>query len=347
VEEWDLAAFMHVAVPTPRAIRKMANGERPTPGSTERGGDWEHYRIPRAWEYGAITRMVELQVEAILNAHAGRERPAHQMSYIEEARLVLMNQLRLDFWPAALKPMVEVWVANKNMFTGRPIVSEDLAELPIWAQSRHGTPILLRNLGLATRNLPEALQFSPVRADALIRGVFHTWGAYALMALDQAIYHDAPDLAVQDYPGLRTFLARDSSINNRTVREFFELAAQASEVQRAHRKMEQLHRPDIQRELERSNMAKIAPMMGRARRAITEINGFVTRISSAPTLLLLQEDVKNLDGFLSERLVDKYQKLGAWQDFGKLKRLAVDDLARFRNDRMQEALTASEQMLDD
>jgi len=79
------------------------------------------------------------------------------------------------------RPIIETFFANKYGFTGRPVVSERIENLPPEQQFYDDTPQLLRWLS------GEVVGFSPAKAEALVRGYGAGFGQLTLNMSDEAL----------------------------------------------------------------------------------------------------------------------------------------------------------------
>lgn len=86
-----------------------------------------------------------------------------------------LGQAALSYMVAnPIPPLAEIYFftkQNKDMFTGRQIVSEYEKQKPKFMQSEPSTSEFAKSIGQATRKLPDALQASPAMVDAYLRNI--------------------------------------------------------------------------------------------------------------------------------------------------------------------------------
>ena len=198
----------------------------------------QHFRLPKAFEVGAIFSSLFETTAAVLD---GQEE-------WEFFRRFLAHTLTETFAlspPAAFGPAIEVY-ANKSFFTGRPIESEGLKRLPAGERARPWTPEILKALGKGTN-------ISPVKMEQIIRGHTATFGTMFLTTAD-AMYRfliDAPDrptMRIQDIPAIGRF-ARSELGNTKYATRYYELSNELESVAATVNNYKMLHDYKKAREL--------------------------------------------------------------------------------------------------
>lgn len=148
LEEWDRDTYYHVKI----------------------GKAW--WRIPKPFEVGAVFSTIPERL-------AGLKKEGRPDLFAKSMLRMIEDTFAMNPVPQISKPILEQY-ANKNSFTGRPIVSRGLENLQPGAQASPFTSETMKQLG-------KALGLSPVRMEALLRGYFGTLGTYALAATDAAV----------------------------------------------------------------------------------------------------------------------------------------------------------------
>ena len=192
LEDWDKDTHWHFYIPKPDADLNQPLEDQ-----------YVHLRYPKIWEIGAVASATERSLEQILN-----EDPDPKEWAMDVLR-VTGDLFKFDYVPQALKPLYEQHL-NRNRFTGRPIETLSMQNLAPFARAKPYTSEALKELGLATKDLPREYQVSPARAEALLRGYFNTWATYGMDIVDAAISDDAPEMRMDEYPVLKRFYARQS-----------------------------------------------------------------------------------------------------------------------------------------
>tara|TARA_R110000851_G_scaffold8918_4_gene33910 strand:- start:700 stop:1365 length:666 start_codon:yes stop_codon:yes gene_type:complete len=122
-----------------------------------------------------------------------------------------MNTLAFNPIPQAIKPFVETW-ANKNSFTGQPIVPQYMLKMKSAEQYRESTSGVAKILG---KYIPEMVGLSPLEIDSLMKGYLGSSANYINAMLDLVIHRPAfglterPQRLVSDMPFIKRFLVDD------------------------------------------------------------------------------------------------------------------------------------------
>jgi hypothetical protein len=128
------------------------------------------WRIPKPPELGILFGSIPEQI-----LEWTRQHDPHALTAMAQA-LENLNPLH---WPDALAPLIATW-ANKDTFTGRPIVPEGATALPPAEQSTTYT-------GETARVIGRIINVSPAKIEALVRGYFGGLGTYGLQAGNVAV----------------------------------------------------------------------------------------------------------------------------------------------------------------
>ncbi len=202
--EWDKDAYWHI----------FAGGE--------------HFRIPKPFEVGIMFATLP---ERMWRFGTGRD-----------SGKILFNQIGTAVWdtlamnpvPQLVKPGIEQY-ANRNAFTGSPIVGMSESGLVPEAQSNAWTSESMRAIAVAMPDwAPEWLR-SPVRLQAALRSYTGTLGLYAMDAADFAVrkiggYPEPASSSMYDLPVLRRFMRDPNPRTTKYASALYEMLDEANET---------------------------------------------------------------------------------------------------------------------
>lgn len=176
-----------------------------------KGAGW--YRIPKAWEVGALGSIAERTYDSLTGSESTRDQ-----SYARDVLSIAKNLFNVGL-PVGVQQAYEQ-TANQLWYTGDPIEPHYLQQehLP-WDRATSGTSPTLRGLYKEGRNV---LPGSPARADALLRGLFSYGAEYGLWASDHLFFPGQTNLNWDDEPVLGSFVERPGHYN-RYRNQFYEL----------------------------------------------------------------------------------------------------------------------------
>ena len=167
------------------------------PLATERQ---KYFAIPIPFEAGILLKVLP---EALIRNAMG-ESTGEGVRAVKHS---IMNTLAFNPIPQAIKPFVETW-ANKNSFTGQPIIPQYMLKLDPAEQYRESTSGAAKILGKASG-------FSPLQIDSFMKGYLGSSANYINAMLDLIIHRPAfglterPQGLVSDTPFIRRFLVDD------------------------------------------------------------------------------------------------------------------------------------------
>lgn len=223
LEDWDKDTNWHVFVPR-------------AGGGTDCASKYVHLRFPKVWEVGAIASSAErtmgLYLDHVEKGHAdGKE-------YAKRLQDIFVNLFKMEYIPQGLAPLAEVYWLNKNRFSQRQIENEQMQELLPFARYTPYTNRTLVEIAKLTADMPPELQFSPAKAEALIRGYLNTWGMYGLFMSDEILMGDKlPAWRTDQYPVLRRFTRNHPLRHTQYEREFWDLVREAAMYYKTGQKM--------------------------------------------------------------------------------------------------------------
>jgi hypothetical protein len=131
--------------------------------------------------------------------------------------------------PQAVRPLAEQW-ANRNMFTGNPIIGLAHEGLEPEAQYDPWTSETMRELGKLTGQ-------SPKRMEAMLRGYFGAVGVYALTASDavtrRAFGHpERPTKGIRNWPVITRFWRDPNPRSSKYATELYDMMGEADAMYR-------------------------------------------------------------------------------------------------------------------
>ena len=230
----------------------------------------QHFRYPKIWEIGAMASMAERGTAAIIDRDP--------LGMGKDFARILANTYSVNLTPQIIAPIAEQY-ANKNSFTGSPIETEGMQNLQPFLRAKENTSETLKQLGMATRNLPESLQVNPVRAEALLRGYFNTWATYGLMLADKALMEkNAPTMRTDQLPVIRRFYQQEPAQHTKYETMFYDLLGEARRVHGTLRELDKTDRSPIADELQGNPMAlEYKPLEG-ANKTLQGINADMRQV---------------------------------------------------------------------
>ncbi len=252
----------------------------------------KHFRYPKIWEIGAMASMAERGTGAII------DKDPKGMG--KDFARILANTYSVNLTPQIIAPIAEQY-ANKNSFTGSPIETEGMQNLQPFMRAKENTSETLKQMGMATRNLPEALQVNPVRAEALLRGYFNTWATYGLMLTDKALMEkNAPTMRTDQMPVIRRFYQQEPAQHTKYEQMFYDLLGEARRVHGTLRELDKTNRSQIADELQDNPMAREYAPLERANKNLQGINADMRQVRR-DNLLTPDEKRAKLDALIVER----------------------------------------------
>lgn len=243
LENWDKDSYWHFFVPV--------------------DGKEEHFRYPKIWEVGALASLAERTV-----AKLNEQEP----EYGKSVGRILTHLFNLNMMPQVVAPLYEQ-ATNRNGFTNAPIETPGLENMQPFLRAKPTTSETLKAAGMATRDLPESMQVNPVRAEALLRGYFNTWGMYGLMLSDQAFFSDKlPEKRMDELPVVRRFYEADPVKHTKYETQFYDMLGGAKRLHGTMRELEKIERPDIGSEFEKAALNDDAVTLEQTSKELRMIN---------------------------------------------------------------------------
>jgi len=200
IEQWERNVYWHMDV-----------------GLRDPQGQVIPLRIPKPFEWGGVFGSIP---EALAQVSIEQ----HGKKFAKRLASIVDDVFTFRVIPSALVVPAELW-ANKNQFTGRPIVPESKERLAPELQTTPGSSLTARKAG-------ELTDTSPAKIDHAIRGLFGTLGTYTTMLADEALVlagegRDKLPLPWPRMPVARAFFRDPSGSNSRYVNEFYDLLKEA------------------------------------------------------------------------------------------------------------------------
>ena len=216
-----------------------------------------HLRFPKIWEVGAIASAAERSMETFLDTV---ERDYFDgATYVGHMVKIFSDLFRFEYLPAAIDTPVEVYGLNRNRFTGRQIEDMEMqGRMPAFRYNQYTSRVGV-HVGEMTRNLPEALQISPARFDAMVYGYFNTFGMYGIMLSDRTLFNaERPALRKDQIPGIRRFVREHPLRRTKASNEFWDYLHELRQLSGTVQFTLENYRPDLTEELvRRPGMAHI------------------------------------------------------------------------------------------
>ena len=257
----------------------------------------QHFRYPKIWEIGAMASMAERGTAVIIDG----DPKGMGKSFAR----ILANTYSVNLTPQIIAPMAEQ-LANKHFFSDTPIETESMQNLQPFLRAKENTSETLKRLGMATRNLPEALQVNPVRAEALLRGYFNTWATYGLMLTDKALMEkNAPTMRTDQLPVVRRFYQQEPAQHTKYETQFYDLLGEARRVHGSIRELDKTGRSPIADELDQNPLARESHPLEAANKHLQVIQADMRGVRRDDKLTPDEKRVR-IDGLIDER--NKYLK---------------------------------------
>jgi hypothetical protein len=224
----------------------------------------QHFRWPKIWEIGAMASAAERTVEKIIEADP--------QGLGKDFARILGATFNLNLMPQIVAPLYEQ-ATNRNSFTKAPIETPGMENVQPFLRAKPGTSETMKAAGMATRDLPEALQINPVRAEALLRGYFNTYALYGLMLSDQALFADKlPEKRADELPVVRRFYSQEPPRHTKYESEFYDLLSEAKRLRGTMRELDDMGYRSYADEKEASPLAGEAKPLERAAKNLSAIN---------------------------------------------------------------------------
>lgn len=278
-----------------------------------------HFRYPKIWEIGAMASAAERSVEKII-----AEDP---QGLGKDFARILGTTFNLNYMPQILAPLAEQ-ATNRNSFTKAPIETPGMENVQPFLRSKPGTSETMKAAGMATRDLPEALQVNPARAEALLRGYFNTYALYGLMLTDQALFKDKmPEKRADELPVVRRFYASEPAKHTKYETAFYDLLQESKRLRGTMKELDEMGLHTVADDKEQSPLATEAKPLERAAKTLGTINNEVQSVRRDSTLTPAEKRQK-LDALTVERNALLKQAVTESKAAQKDKNLTPADIAR-------------------
>ena len=232
-------------------------------------------KIPIPFEIGVLFKVIP---ERILEYSFGNDTGKDFMKSMSRQ---LFSTLAFNPIPQTALPLIEA-VMDFSVFTMRPIVPEGLEDVAPAYQVAPSTSRLAELAGEATKGMPSALQVSPVKLDAMIRGYTGTLGGYMVDLFD-AVYDmnsDSPKAAkrFEQMPVIKRFLVDPEARGQVTA--YFELKNSVDEAVRTANLLERNMKPEEWGEFFQENQGLFATKsyisdLDKSMKEYREMKGFI------------------------------------------------------------------------
>lgn len=224
----------------------------------------QHFRYPKIWEIGAMASIAERTLASTLD-----ENPDGLGKGIGR---ILGHTFNLNYMPQILAPIYEQ-ATNENSFTRARIETPGMENLQPFLRAKSSTSETMKEIGMASRDLPEKLQVNPVRAEALLRGYFNTWAMYGLMLTDRAFFSEKlPESRLDELPVIRRFYSQEPPKSTKYEEMYFDMLGEAKRLHGTIRELDRQNKPEIADEKDKEPMATEYKPLQRANERLGDIN---------------------------------------------------------------------------
>lgn len=252
----------------------------------------QHFRYPKIWEVGALASGAERMVEKTL-----AEDPE---GLGKDFARILGATFNLNMMPQVVAPLYQQ-ATNRNSFTKSPIETPGMENVQPFLRAKPSTSETFKALGMATADMPEALQVNPVRAEALLRGYFNTWAQYGLMLSDSAFFGDQlPERRLDEMPVVRRFIAQEPARHTKYETQFYDLLEEAQRMRGTLRELDRLGMSDLADKKEKHPLTGEATPLARAQKSLSGINKDMRDVRQDDSLTPEQKREK-LDELITEK----------------------------------------------
>jgi hypothetical protein len=200
----------------------------PTGTKDDGSVEYQKYMMPRAYDTGMFAAFADLWMENMLESD-----DPEAMSHGRAMLWGLEHNFGIGL-PPALNALAKYW-ANKDTFTGSPVLSADIIDLPAWQQTRPDTSRTMAWVGKASKEGDWPFEVSPVLWESLMESFFATIPSMALGVLDKAFF-DVPTRPWSEVPGARRFIGPASDTRTRFQRDFYEFREAAQKASNSRRR---------------------------------------------------------------------------------------------------------------
>jgi hypothetical protein len=236
---------------------------------------WHHLRLPSPFETGAVfAKIPEMLMDYAKDGRTKQLRDAFLSN--------LTSQLQLSPIPQLLHPLLDVY-ANKEHFTGRPIVSA--REEHLLPEEQYGP-----RTSQAMIALGQTFGVSPDQAQALVRGYGGTVATYLLAASDAlaeatGLTKPSATKRLDQMPIVASFVRQEPAMSTRWMQEFYEMK---KEVDQVHATIQKFRKEGDTQGVKRlveahpaalstyPAAAKIGEHLGKMRQAMAQVNASTT-----------------------------------------------------------------------
>lgn len=340
LEDWDRDAHWHFFIPTEEFFKFVAMNDRLPHGSINEAiglnaqtGQitpmYHHFRMPKAFDIGFISSLTE---RAVLKAMGQSDEKTMETLY----RLVTTNY-GIDFIPALAKPLIETFVANRNFFTGRKIIYP----------GEEGLEGGLQGVGRTSKTveaIAKKFNFSPAKAENLLRGFLNLGADFGLMISDKAFFDDTPDLDLSQYPIIGSFVGKTTS--TKYLNDVYEVMEEITKMQRTIKQTEKnMNMEDTMTYLEKyaekynrtplevyeqfiEKNGDIYKKKLETQNTLDTINEYIRKVQISPdsqSVLIVASELEAKYGKIG--LVNNILQRGLQEDLGSLKKYMKDFLS--------------------
>ena len=267
------------------------------------------FRIPKAFELGAIATLAERVVDQMVDDEA------HGKLFRERLWHTMHETFAIDPIPMPLRPVLDIY-SNRNPFTDRPIESMGMQRLS--PQERKGsytseTATLLSQMN--AKVVPwEKVQYSPVQIEYAVKGYAAWLGGTVLSGVDSIIRmvsgNERPEDGMNSIPivggalqkGARRFVVNlEDRKHTKYTTMFYEQLKEMNQVFSDIREMRKLGELERARGTIEENrlLLRYRTSYNRIARRLTKINNVIKRVTNDP----------RMDGQMKRQRLNRLQQL--------------------------------------
>jgi len=185
--------------------------------------------FPRPFELGSVYGAIPMLFHDALKKEQSKE-------FTDGFMYILMQTFSFNAIPQAVKPLIDVYYANRDSFTGQQIETISEQKRPENERMDEYTTEMAKIIAKGVPGL------SPKQADALIRGYLGTFGTVMAGAIDgllaesgtkpEGYFGDptSPLAVLANTAGLNRFFKGEETMRNRYVKDFYNVQRTVEEI---------------------------------------------------------------------------------------------------------------------
>jgi hypothetical protein len=267
------------------------------------------FRIPKAFELGAIASMAERVVEQMVDDEA------HGKLFRERLWHTMHETFAIDPLPMPLRPILDIY-SNRNPFTDRPIESMGMQNRsPKERKNAYTSESATLLSRLNAEVVPwEKVQYSPVQIEYAVKGYGAWLGGTVLGSVDSIIRmisgNERPEDGINSIPVVGPALQRsarrfvvnlDDKRHSKYTTMFYDQLKEMNQVFSDIREMQRMGEIERARDTVAENrmLLRFRTSYNRMSRRLTKINHVIKRVTNDP----------RMDGAMKRQRLNRLQQL--------------------------------------